>query len=179
MVKKFKAFLAGKIFRSEFTANINEIKGLEGSLKYQQQLFYAEVAKFNEKKASYSIVDMVREQMKGFNPRLLDQAIVTQAGDTISDPITDALFLEYSEEDFLAECKTLAKNWALPIIFESIKRNQIMYAAIVGSSLNEINFARATINGLALGREEITRLEKVYDERHKAPDKDFDKHGVV
>lgn len=117
---------------------------------------------------SLSIVDLVREQLHGFNPHLLDTE------DELLEIITD----EESQEAFLNEVKKLADNTALPRIMEHLIRNQVLYSAKEAPTLDAINFGRASVNGITLIQEEIERLKTLFDERH-APKEQFDVHKAL
>ena len=56
-----------------------------------------------------------------------------------------------------------------------LKRNQIQFATLTAPSLTEMNFARATINGISLFEEEVASLVNLHKERNKEDDKDYDK----
>lgn len=119
-------------------------------------------------KESLSVVDIVREQMQGFNPHLLET----------EDELMELLGDEDSLDSFLNEAKKLWDNEALPRILSYIERNQIIHSAREAATLEAINFGRATLNGVSLVREEVERLKTAFDERH-APKEEFDAHEAV
>lgn len=125
-------------------------------------------ADFEAYKASLTVVDLVREQLKGINPKILE-------GD--NDLLVD-LGAEDSLDSFLAGCHDLHKSRELSRIIEYLERDQVLYSAKTAVGLDEINFARATINGLCLLREEVARLDTVYEERHASQPK-FDEFEVT
>lgn len=136
-------------------------------LELQQDLNRKHI-EFEEYKASVSIADMVRENLKGFDPKLFD-----------TEEDLPHILGEIEEQDsFLGKVYSLKKNDTINTIINYIIRNQISFSATQAKDLNEINFGRATINGLELFRDEINRLATIYEERH-ANEPDFDKHDVV
>ena len=118
---------------------------------------------YNDMRAEVSIIDLVREVMKGFNPRDLDS----------EEELLEMLEDEDSVDAFLAEAKKLTENTALPKILAYIERNQIQYSARDAKTLEEINFGRATLNGIQLLRDELASLLTAWEERH-APPEEFD-----
>lgn len=128
----------------------------------------ASQAELEEHKAKLTVVDLVREQLKGINPRILDNE-----NDILVDVVGDD-----SIDSFLAACHDLHKSIALSKIIDYLVRDQVLYSAKTAVGLEEINFGRATINGLSLLREEVERLDTVYAERHAVEPK-FDAHEVV
>lgn len=130
--------------------------------------YQEKIKALEEERKSLNVVDIVREQLKGFNPRLLD---------------SEADILEqFKEEDaldsFLDQVHELSENNALGPIFDYLIRNQILYTAKEAEQMASINFGRSTINGFVLLREEIERLEGIYKERHIPEDK-FDTQDVL
>jgi hypothetical protein len=149
-----KEFLIEKFFKIEW----EDIRRL--------RLFLSEQKKRQE---SLTIVDLVRTQLKGFNPLLLDSY--------------DDIELTYPEggeglDSFLEQVGELKKNTALPLIEQFLKRNQVLYTAKEADDLNAINFGRASVNGVELIREEIDRLDKIRVERSSKPE-DFDEHEIT
>jgi len=120
----------------------------------------------------YTVVDLVRKQLKGFDPKQLDN----------SDDV-ELLYMSENDESegldvFLAHCRDLRENPAFDPIMESLIRNQILFIAMESESNEETNFGRATINGLQLFRDELDRLVGIYKERH-AKEEDFDPHDIT
>lgn len=135
--------------------------------KSRQEL-EAEREEFRKWAESRTIVDAVRMMLKGFDPKVLDD----------EDDLPEVLQDVESDESFLQQCKSLKDNDALWIIVKYLIRNQVLYSAKEAKTLDDINFGRATINGLSLLREEVDRLASVYAKRHTAKPK-FDEHEVV
>lgn len=155
--------------------------GLSTWLQMQEDMKQKK-ADFEAYKASLTVTDLVREQLKGLNPRLLDEDVVKdeegQTSRTYSE-LPEVLGEVESQEEFLAKCKSLKENPALDVILDYITRNQILYSAKEAVTLETINFGRATVNGVSLVREEVARLATVYAERHPANKPEFDEHEVV
>lgn len=125
-------------------------------------------AEFDKEKDSYTYTDMVREQLIGFDPHILDT----------DDDLPGVLGEVEGEDAFLAKMKALNENKELSLLIAYLKRHQILYSATTAKTLDEINFGRATINGFELLTEEIGRLATVYADRH-AKDEEFDQHEAV
>lgn len=117
---------------------------------------------------SLTVVDLVREHMRGFDPRALDS----------EDELIEMLDEGEGADAFLAEVKNLYDNGALGRILTYIERNQIAYTAKEAETLDKVNFGRATLNGIALVREEIERLHTLFVERHRPPE-EFDPHEAL
>lgn len=116
-----------------------------------------------------TITALVREQLKGFNPFLLDsdKEILAEFGND-----SDAL------NTFLADVKDLHDNKAWPRIRDYLVREQIMYGMKEAEDLIQTNFSRATINGITLMDEEIDSLYAVYVKLHEAQG-EFDDTEIV
>lgn len=109
-----------------------------------------------------------RVQMKGYNPKDLDNM--------------DDIEVMYDTEDglnsFLADVHSLSNNKALQEIIKVLKRNQIMHTALETQNLDQVNFGRATVNGLCLLEEEIDRLVGIYTEKNEVEDK-YDETEII
>ena len=164
LLTRIRHAIARKLFASEVARVDLEREtflSLQASLK-------ADKADFEAYKKTLTIIDLVREQLAGFNPRLLDT----------EDDLPEVLGDIENQEEFLSKCKSLKDNYALDTILDYICRNQVMYSAKEANTLETINFGRATVNGASLCREEVARLAAVYTERHPV-DGQFDEHEVV
>lgn len=129
----------------------------------------------HEHNSKLTVTDLVREQLKGFDPKMLDSAMYDRVDDT---DILSEWYGEDADEAFLANVKSLRKNTAFEPIINFLIRNQILYTTKEAPNAASNDFGRATINGLVLFREEVDRLCAVYEERHK-PDEEFDAHAAV
>lgn len=122
------------------------------------------------------VVDAVREQLKGFSPKLLDVAMYDIVD--FSPSILDQYENEESETIFLSKVRDLYHNEAFRAITDYLVRNQIIYIAKEALNFNDVQFGRASINGIILVKDEVERLKAIYDERHPAKE-EFDVHEVT
>lgn len=123
-----------------------------------------------EEIAKIDVVDAFRARMKGFKTSLLDDhGGILDAKDLADD---DGL------ESFLSKAHDVANSEAFSRVLEYLQRNQVQFVAMEGKTLEEINFARATFNAIALIQEEFGRLSAVHKERN-APKEEYDTHEVV
>ena len=158
-----------KMERDTFNEINNQIKVLQRQLEEQKVQVDEDWEKY---KRSFTIVDLAREQLKGFSTKLLDSE--------------EDIFVIAEKEDkhvnLLSDAHTLVKNTTLMDIIAYIKRNQIYHIAMNAGSEGElqaeINFSRGTVNGLELLKEEIERLDGIYLERHPQIEA-FDPHKAL
>ena len=175
-MRKLFSFLRHKIARallSEEVARVDMerrafLEAKEG-LAVSRRALADEQKRFEAYKQSLTITDLVREQMKGFNPKLLDSA----------DDLPEVLGDVEDQDTFLARCKSLAEADTLRTIAAYIMRNQIIYSAREAETLDTINFGRATINGVSLMLDEVDRLATIYSERHPPKEPEYDVNEVV
>lgn len=139
----------------------------ETFLRLQEDL-QRQKAQFAKERMSYSITDMLREQLAGFDPKILDD----------DDDLPGVLEEVEGQDSFLAKMKTLSENKELELLVAYLTRNQILHSATSAKTLDEINFGRATVNGFTLLMDEISRLATVYKDRH-SNEPDFDEHEVL
>lgn len=175
MPKPLYHWLKQKFFKDEIALQQNvQAKLQEGldKLEESRRKFEGEVLKYG---MSVNVVDLVREQLKGFNPRLLDRIENSDQADILAE-------IEAEEggnvEAFLAECKQITTTDAFLRVCNYLIRNQVIYTAKEARAEIAINFGRATINGVSLMREEIERMAGIWEERSKAPEP-FDKHEAI
>jgi deoxyhypusine synthase len=146
-LKSIKHKIASKLF-PEYLAEVERQKNL-----YQRA------------REGLSVVDLVREQLAGFDRKQLDD-----------NPDILEEFIEMdAEEAFLSDVHTLAESKALKKIVNFLVRDKLWYVGTVAEDMVKVNFGRATINGIELVLEEIGRLDAIYKERHAGREA-FDKH---
>lgn len=163
-----KHWLRRWVFADELDAADLYVKEAEDELKRAKEIREEAERDRREARMNLSVVDLVREQLNGFNPRLLD----------VSDELVEMMDGEDSVDSFLAEAKKLYDNTALPKILDHITRKQIMESTVEALTLETINFGRASINGCSLVREEVERLHTAFVLRH-APKEEFDAHEAL
>lgn len=115
---------------------------------------------FDEYRAGLTVVDLVREQLSGFNPKELD----VDADELLSEIPED------EQESFLEKAKTLQTSNVLARICTFLVRKQVLFSAREAPDLQTINFGRATVNGVELVKDEIDVLAAVYDKKHEKPE---------
>lgn len=120
-------------------------------------------------KEEHKITSLVRNTLGGFDPKLLDT----------EDDLPEVLGEVEAQDVFLAGMKRLKEDKHLWLLVDYLTRNQIIHAVKEAQTLDTINFARATINGWSLLREEVDRLTSVYVDRHPTNKLTFDEHEVV
>ena len=157
MLKKIKQKLSAYLFKEQRDLLVLKTNRLNYALK-----------KVEDNKGSLSIVDLVREQLGGFDTKLLDS----------SEDLDVIYEAEDGESALLSGARELHKNKHLGVIAQHLIRNQVLYIAKDAEAMESVNFGRATINGIELFIEEIERLNLVYEELHKGRD-DFDEHEVI
>jgi hypothetical protein len=164
----------------EYKERMQDVSNKEASLLRALESKYNALevslkASYDIKLKSVNEIDMFRKLMKGFNPK----SISKHEGETsYADILVELEGDNESVDEFLKNVHEIYKNPAIGRIAEFIIRNQVLYSAKEATNLAELNFGRATVNGVSLFREEIDRLEGIYQERH-APEEDFDEHEVV
>lgn len=165
-MKQFWIHTKHKIARWLFADEVADITMERDSLAVIQRRYERLCKEVEEEKQNLNLVDIVREQMKGFNPQLLLD----------DSDLTDLMDGE-ELDGFLAKAKDLTDNIVLKKICEHIKRNQMQYSALESNSLEQLNFGRATINGVSLLEDELDSLVLLYEQRH-AKEEDYDKHSA-
>lgn len=137
--------------------------------KLRRYLFKDEYLKLElARRQPVKVTEMVRQQLVGFDKRLL-----TETGDVL-----DQWTRIKTEDTKLEQVHQIAQASALRDILAWLKREQIYFAVMQSENIDQVNFARATVNGLVLLEETIDRLDGVYRERVSTPEP-YDKHDVI
>jgi hypothetical protein len=123
--------------------------------------------RFEEYKKSLTVADMVREQLKGLNKDML-----------LSDDYILDLLPEEEVDGFLSKAQDLKKNPVFRKVIDIIKRDQTQFIAQEALTIEQLNFGRATINGVSLFEEAVDGLVELYLERHEV-EGDYDKHSAI
>lgn len=69
--------------------------------------------------------------------------------------------------DFLSKAHSLAENTVLKELIEFLMTESMVKATLEARDIIEVNFQRATVNGLSLLEEEISRFSSIYKEEMK------------
>lgn len=137
-----------------------------------QEKHEAEIKRLSQ----YTPVDALREQLKGFDPRYLNP-VMYDSVDNIPSIVAE-YESEESEEAFLAHARDLYNNPALMAIINYLVRDQIIYTAKEALNFNDVQFGRASINGLILFKDEVEKLKAIYEDKHAKPET-FDTYEVT
>lgn len=157
---KIKPFIHRTLFRREWLA----LQAREAALAGREREL--------ERRTAGGEIALIRAQLGGFSPGAFGERGV--------DPPD---ILEEAERDggriaFLTEVHELAKNKALTRLSEWLIRNQVAHAALSARDAAELNFARASINGIKLIGEEVDRIEGIWQAEHAAPEQ-YDPHRIT
>lgn len=110
--------------------------------------------------ATVDIKDIVRERLKGVNPKRPDE---NQA----SLMTLVASFETPERLDFLSKAYTIAENTTLKTVTDYLLTECMRKATTESEDMGDVNFQRATMNGLMLLEEELGNLAGMYLEEKK------------
>lgn len=128
-------------------------------------------------KRSLDIVAIAREQLGGINPRLINKKNTVKG---IPDKVWSTLGGEIEQEVFIKNVHgTLYNNPSLKVIIDYLTQKQVIHAITRASDMAEVNFARATINGLALLADQINDIEAEYKNRFHLDQEPYDQFKVL
>jgi len=152
---------------------LNKLRGKFKALVLKEEYELLNTARENYVKATERVeIDPARafrSQMKSFDPLTMDNM--------------DDIEVMYDTEDdgidsFLSDMTSLSNNKSLQEVIKVIKRNQVMFIALESQNIEQVNFGRASINGLMLLGDEIDRLAGIHAKRNE-PEENYDKGSVV
>lgn len=111
-------------------------------------------------KASLDIKDIVRERLKGVRPGHPDDV------NWLNNKIAS---MELPERlDFLSKAHAVSHNDTFKVVTEYLMVEAQRKATLDAVDIIDVNFQRATINGLQLLEDELERLASMYLEEKKA-----------
>lgn len=148
MLQKIKQWLKKKLFAKE-------------ELEYE-----AKALALSAMKDSISIVTLAREQLKGFDPHLIDLDKVRYRNSLgLFDGMTDE-----EQEVLINNIHQLYKNPALKVLLDYLTRNQVLFGQMDADSILQLNFSRGTVNGFSLLQEKINEVEGIYLAKNGTPE---------
>lgn len=115
-----------------------------------------------------AILHFMRRKYKGFDPSLLlnDEEILAEFN------------TQERQMTFLENCKKVIENEDFRKMMEHLYTRQLVNSALESEDIDAVNFGRATINGLALVEENLTRYTNIYYERTQR-DPEYDKYEII
>lgn len=158
IIKKIRNWVVRKFLKKE----LEELSDAKEAYILLKQNMQRNIEDFDKQKSSLTVVDIVRAQMEGINPKYIHD-------------VTDSILNEIPEsevEEFLAKVHELKKDDALGRIIRYLKAVQMKHTATEALTIDTVNFGRASVNGLSLVDDEIDVLSTLYDERHADDDPD-------
>ena len=124
-------------------------KRLKSDADYELKL------KIDTFKAGFDIKDLIRERLKGIRPNHPEENTILQNHLAGLDDVSRLAFL--SKAYGIVE-----NNEAFKIVIQSLIVEQEHYAMIHSSDMTDVNFGRATINGIMLLEDTMTLLRNMY-----------------
>lgn len=126
---------------------------------------------FEAYKRSLDIKDLIRERYAGVRPQHPEN-------DTVINEHLASLTDDVSRLAFLAKAKDLTNNEAFKVIKESIIVEAQKQASFYSPDMVDVNFNRATLNGIMLMEEEAEKLTALYIKEKEASDKMSDEERL-
>ncbi len=140
----------------------NKILGwLFKSYAKEQREFYKELSDsyIDAFKTNVDIKDLIRERLKGVRPNHPDDGTILQ--DHLSGLDNNSRLV------FLSKGKELLENEAFQVIVKSLIIESEHDAMLNAVDITQVNFNRATINGVMLIEEEAERLKAMFIEENE------------
>lgn len=81
-------------------------------------------------------------------------------------------------KSFLSDANVIFTRPVFDAVISHLANMQVEYVAKEAQDLRQVDFGRASINGIALVREEFERLKSLYESTIK-PEEKYDKHDIV
>lgn len=115
-----------------------------------------------------AILHLIRQKYAGFEPELLlrDQELLSNFEG------------EEARLAFMRNMKDVIENDDFRTLLEHLYTMQLVETGIQSNSLEELNFGRATVNGIKLIEDELSRYATLYNE-HTQQEPDFDEYSII
>lgn len=119
--------------------------------EYQDQLDL----KLDAFKATFDIKDLVRERLKGIRPNHPEDNSILQNHIAELDDVSRLAFLSKAHD-------LVKNNNTFKIVVDSLIVEQEHFSMLNASDMVDVNFGRASVNGVMLVEEEMNRLAGMY-----------------
>ncbi len=126
-------------------------KRLKDTIESQQKLT------LDAYKSVFSPKDLIRERLKGIKPNLPESNTILQNHLASLDDVSRLAFLSKAYD-------IVKNNPTFKLVLESLIVEQEHYSMLEAKDIEEVNFGRATINGLMLIEESLSVLSGMYEE---------------
>jgi len=123
--------------------------------------------------ATFDVKDLVRGKLKGLRPGHPDDDFLSDKLESMDEP---------ERLDFLLKAQEVVKNGTFQEVLKYLIIESEHKAMLYSVDMTEVNFNRATINGLMLISEELERLGSMYKEQQEAVKNKMseeDKHSAI
>jgi len=124
-----------------------------------------EKSAIKEYKKTHTVTDMVRENLRMWNPRKLARDRVHAYDMHSKSHILEQFDTEEAQNVFLSQAHQLFKDTTLRSIVEYLVAEQIMYVAMDARTLDDVLLGQHNMNGILLVTETLQELEALYEER--------------
>ena len=130
--------------------------------------------KFEAYKATLDIKDLIRERFKGIRLNRYDDNTILENYLGSLDDNTRLAFLSKAHD-------VIKNNEAFKIVCESVLVESEHKAALYSEDMADLNFNRATGNGVVLIEEELGRLSSMYitEKDKNLPMSEEEKHAII
>jgi hypothetical protein len=133
------------------------LKGYTRSIRKKYRLLYEQDIELY--KATLDIKDLIRERLKGIRPNHPEDNSILHNYIAGLDDV--------SRLAFLSKAHDVLKNDTFKVVCESVIEELIQKAVLHSKDMSEVDFNRASINGVSLIEEELFLLNKSYLEEKK------------
>ncbi len=106
-------------------------------------------------KATLDIKDLIRERLKGIRPNNPEDNSILQNHLAGLDDLTRLAFLSKAYD-------ILENNTTFKVVLESLIVEQEHFSILHSDGMSEVNFGRATINGVMLVEDTLSTLKTMY-----------------
>ncbi len=106
-------------------------------------------------KATFDLKDLLRERLKGIRPNHPEDNSILQNHLAGLDDVSRLAFLSKAHD-------IVNNNNTFKIVVESLIIEQEHHTMLHASDMPEVNFGRASVNGMMLVEEELNRLGNMY-----------------
>lgn len=106
-------------------------------------------------KATFDVKDLIRERLKGIRPNHPEENSILQNHLAGLDDVSRLAFLSKAYG-------IIENNEAFKVVLNSLMVEQEHFSMMNSSDMVDVNFGRATINGLMLLEDQLTALKNLY-----------------
>jgi len=161
-------FIKDKLRRWAFKERREELQKKAETLQAKEAELEKRRREIEKEYTDQALRHLVRRKYHGFNP----SELIGGQEDVLHD------IPEAERLGFLGNLADVIENDSFRKLMEHLYTKQLITTSLESENIDEVNFGRATINGLSIVEESLERYANIYYER-SSDESDYDEYSII